>query len=153
LVVIIPAVIMTLVMYASMIAVFFASMDSKGKIDDSVVFKLYGTMMIEGVVLGLGMGCLHALIMFSYPLLVERNLSGMEAFKLSAKAVWQNLGGVVGLIIAEFLLGLIGYFACVIGIYFTFPIMFAGVFVAYRRVFPKVDSAFNMPPMPSSYNL
>jgi hypothetical protein len=154
LIVIIPAVIITLVIYASMFAILFSSMNSNGRIDDTIALKLWGTMMVEGVFLSLIMGCLHALIMFSYPLIVERNLSGMEAFKLSAKAVWQNLGGVVGLILVEFALGILGYIACIIGLYFTLPIMFAGVFVAYRKVFPKINqSNYSVPPMPNAYNL
>jgi hypothetical protein len=154
LIVIIPAIIMSVFLYVSMIAIFLSSMDSRGKIDDTIVIKLWGTMMVEGIVLSLVMGCLHALIMFSYPLIVERNLSGLDAFKLSAKAVWHNLGGVVGLILVEFALGILGYIACLIGVYFTLPIMFAGVFVAYRKVFPKISqSNFNVPPMPNAYNL
>ncbi len=154
LIIIVPMVILMIVMYASIAAVLFSSMDSKGRIDDSVIWKLYGTMFVEGVFMSLLMGCLHALIMFAFPLIVDKNMSGMDAFKLSAKAVWQNLSGVVGLILAEFVLGFLGYLACAIGVYFTMPIMFAGVLVAYRKVFPKFNSQkFNTPPMPNAYNL
>lgn len=153
LIIIIPLVILTIVMYASVFAVLFSSMDASGRIDDSVVWKLYGTLFVEGVILSLVMGCLHALIMFAFPLIVEKNLSGLEAFKLSSRAVWQNLSGVVGLILVEFVLGLIGYLICGIGLYLTLPIMFAGVLVAYRRVFPKVDQGFSVPPPPSAFNL
>ena len=153
LIIIIPAVILTIVMYASVFAVMFSSMDGRGKIDDSVIWKLYGTLFVEGVILSLVMGCLHTLIMFAFPLIVERNLSGLDAFKLSSRAVWQNLGGVVGLILVEFGLGLIGYLICGIGVYLTLPIMFAGVLVAYRRVFPKSDLGFNIPPPPNAFNI
>lgn len=153
LIIIIPAVVLGIVMYASMFAVLFSSMDSRGKIDDAVIWKLYGTVFVEGIVLSLVMGCLHALIMFAFPLIVDKNLSGMDAFKLSAKAVWQNLSGVVGLILVEFVLGLIGYLICGVGLYLTMPIMFAGVLVAYRRVFPKVNMGFNAPPPPNTYNI
>jgi uncharacterized membrane protein len=153
LIIIVPAVLMTIVMYASLFAVMFSSMDAKGRIDDSVIWKLYGTLFVEGVILSLFMGCLHALIMFAFPLIVDRNLGGLDAFKLSAKAVWQNLSGVVGIILVEFVLGFIGYLACGIGLYFVLPIMFAGVFVAYRKVFPKLNQGFSMPPPPNAYNL
>lgn len=152
LIVIIPMVIMMLIMYASMFAMLFSSMDSRGKIDDTIIWKLYGTMFIEAIPFSLLMGCLHALIMFAFPLIVDKNLSGMEAFKLSAKAVWQNLSGVVGLILVEFVLGIIGYMICGIGLYFTMPIMFAGVLVAYRKVFPNLNAQrFSNPPPPNAY--
>jgi len=154
LIIIVPSVILGIIMYASMFAVMFSSMDSRGRIDDSVIWKLYGTIITEGLVLSLVLGCLHAFIMFSFPLIVERKLSGMEAFKLSAKAVWQNLSGVAGLILVEFGLGFIGYLICGIGLYLTMPIMFAGVLVAYRKVFPKLDSnQFATPPPPNAFNL
>ncbi len=154
LIIIVPAVLMTIVMYGSLFAVMFSSMDARGRIDDSVIWKLYGTLFVEGVILSLVMGCLHALIMFAFPLIVDRNLGGLDAFKLSAKAVWQNLSGVVGIILVEFVLGFIGYLVCGIGLYFVFPIMFAGVFVAYRKVFPKLNQGgFDMPPPPNAYNL
>ncbi|MEK7723026.1 MAG: hypothetical protein AAB336_01635 [Acidobacteriota bacterium] len=152
LIIVIPAIILSLVMYGSTIAILFSSMDGSGKFDDSFIWKLYGTILVEGVVLSLVMGCLHALIMFSFPLIIDKNLSGLDAFKLSSRAVWQNLSGVVGLILVEFVLGLIGYMICGIGLYLTMPIMFAGVLVAYRRVFPKADLGFNAPP-PNAFNL
>jgi uncharacterized membrane protein len=88
--------------------------------------------------------------MFSYPLIAERNLGGVEAFKLSARAVWANLSGVIGLILVEFVMGIIGYLFFVIGVYFVVPVMFAGVAVAYRRVFPT-QYRFDQPPPPNYY--
>lgn len=153
LIIVIPAIILGIIMYASIFAVLFSSMDGKGGIDESVVWKLYGTVFTEGIILSLVMGCLHALIMFAFPLIVDKNLSGLDAFKLSSRAVWQNLSGVVGLILVEFVLGLIGYLICGIGLYLTLPIMFAGVLVAYRRIFPNAKQGFNSPPPPNAFNL
>lgn len=151
--VIIPTFILMFFMYGSIFAVLFSSTDSRGRISESALPMLFGTMMIESVVMATVIGCLHALIMFTYPLIVERNLSGAAAFKLSARAVWKNLNGVLGLILVEFLLGFLGYLICAVGVYFTLPIMFAGVFVAYRKVFP-LQTTFqidNLPPRPSTF--
>jgi hypothetical protein len=138
--IIVPTVISMIFMYGSMIAIFLSYANGRtGRIDESAFYALFGTMIIEGVLFGLLMGVLHALIMFAYPLIVEHKLNGWEAFKLSAKAVWKNLNGVIGLIALEFVLGVIGYMGLAIGIYFVLPIMFAGVAVAYRKVFPKND--------------
>jgi uncharacterized membrane protein len=62
----------------------------------------------------------------------------MDAMKLSARAVWQNLGGMVGLIGVNFILTLAGIMVC-IGTYFVIPIIIAGNVVAYRRVFPSLN--------------
>ncbi len=149
LIIVIPMVIFLIVIYGSMFAVMFSSMDKRGHIDDSAIFALYGTLIVEGIIASLFFSCMHALVMFAFPLIVERNMGGFDALKLSARAVWKNLSGVIGLILVEFALGFVGYLVCGIGLYFTLPIMFAGVLVAYRRVFPLANSnMYNSPPMP-----
>ncbi len=154
LVFIIPVIFFTVLIWISMFGIMISMTDSQGKINESAIVALYGTIFIEGIIFAVVTSCIHALIMFTYPLIIERNMSGLEALKLSIKAVWKNLGGVVGLILAEFVLGFIGYLACGIGLYFVLPIMFAGVLVAYRRVFPNQNNQnFNAPPMPNAYNL
>jgi hypothetical protein len=140
LIVVIPAVILSIFMSLSVFGVFFASMDKNGVPSDTTFFALWGAVLVESVVAAIFFSCLHALIMFSFPLIVDKNLSGWEAFKLSARAVRQNLSGVVGIILVETGLGFVSYLACGIGLYFTLPIMYAGVLVAYRRVFPKNNS-------------
>ncbi|HEX8367526.1 MAG TPA: hypothetical protein VF604_03080 [Pyrinomonadaceae bacterium] len=155
LVLIVPAVISVLFVYASMLAVFFASMDSRGRINETAIWGLMGTMFVEMIAIWLIIGSLHVFLMFSYPLIVEKNMSGWAAFKLSARAGWANLSGVVGLILIEFLLGLASYvftfFLLGFGVYLVMPLMFAGVLVAYRKVFPATESfppAENFPPPP-----
>lgn len=94
----------------------------------------------------------HTLLTFSFPLIVDRNLGAVDAMKTSARAVWQNLGGVVGLVVVNIGLLFLGYLALCIGIYFVVPIMIAGNAVAYRRVFPSLHSPTNMsPPPPDAY--
>ncbi len=96
--------------------------------------------------------CFHTLLTFSFPLIVDRNLGAIDAIKTSARAVWQNLGGVAGLVVVNFGLVFIGYLALCIGLYFVIPIMIAGNVVAYRRVFPSLETRANLsPPPPDSY--
>lgn len=139
LVVIVPAVISVFVLYGSMVAFFVAAIEPRGGINEGVLYAMFATIFVEAVVISLVTGSLHALIMFAYPLIVERNLSGSDALKLSMKAVWANLSGVVGLILLEFLMGIVGYLFFIVGVYLLLPIMFAGVLVAYRRVFPSPE--------------
>ena len=86
------------------------------------------------------MVCFHTLLMFSFPLIVDRNLSAVKAMTTSARAVLRNLGGVVGLILVNFGLVLVGELAFCVGVYFVIPILIAGNVVAYRKVFPSTAS-------------
>jgi uncharacterized membrane protein len=153
LIIIIPMFIFTIVIWGSMAGIMVGMTDRRGRINQEAIFALYGTMIVEGLIFAVVISCIHALIIFTYPLIIDRNLSGADAFKLSAKAAWANIGGVIGLILAEIAIGFIGYLICGIGLYFTFPIMFAGVAVAYRRVFPHLQQGFNQsPPPPNAYS-
>ena len=58
---------------------------------------MIGALAVDFVLL-IAVVCFHTLLMFSFPLIVDRNLSALQAMKMSAKAVWKNLGGVVGII-------------------------------------------------------
>lgn len=150
LVIIIPAVISMFFVYGSIFAMIFAATASGGEPDEALIWALFGTIMIEAIVVSLLMSCLHALVMFAYPLIIDKKLNGFDAFKLSAKAVWANLSGVVGIILVEFAMGFVGYLALGFGLYFVLPIMFAGVLVAYRKVFPDTQR-FETPPPPNSF--
>jgi uncharacterized membrane protein len=91
------------------------------------------------------------LLMFSFPLIVDRNLGALEAVKTSAKAVWGNLGGVAGLIGVAIILSLFGIITCGIGMYFIMPIMIAGYAVAYRKIFPAQANRNYNPPTSDFY--
>ncbi len=152
LVIIVPMIVFMIITYGSMFGILFSMMDQRGQIQPAAIFTLYGVLIVEGVVFGIIMSCIHAFIMFTFPLIADRNLSGLDALKLSARAGWANLSGVVGLILVQFGIGFVGYLACGVGLYFVFPVMFAGVLVAYRRVFPSLTSNdFGVPPAPNSY--
>ena len=117
---------------------------------------MVGALVVVGIIdliVLIGMVCFHTLLTFSFPLIVDRNLGAIEAMKTSARAVWANLGGVVGLVVVNMGLMILGYLALCIGLYFVIPIMFAGNAVAYRRVFPLLGAQpISSPPPPTSYN-
>ena len=102
------------------------------------------------LVLIVAMVCFHTLLMFSFPLIVDRNLGAFAAMSLSARAVWNNLGGVAGLYGVGFVLGFAGMLAFCVGIYFVIPIIIAGNVLAYRKVFPAPGST-NVPPAPNVF--
>ncbi len=151
LVLIVPAVILGVLAYIPLVMMQLSMMTSKNPNPDEM-FAYLGFFAIEMIVLCLVLVTIHAFLFFAYPLIVEYKLSGAEAFKLSAKAVWKNLGGIVGFIALEVVMVIIGYLLCVVGVYLTLPVMFAGALVAYRKVFPVPGANnFDAPPPPSAF--
>jgi hypothetical protein len=76
------------------------------------------------------------LFCFTYPLIVDRKLSGWEAVKMSFRAAFGNLGGLIGLALLNWLLTFAGLLCCYVGAIFVMPLTFAALCVAYRQVFP-----------------
>jgi uncharacterized membrane protein len=90
---------------------------------------------------------------FALPLLSEHDISPIEALKLSASAVSSNIGGIILLVILQGLIGILGFIALCVGIFFVIPVLYAASAVAYRRVFPLVEQHLNYaPPPPTEYS-
>lgn len=105
----------------------------------SILFVLY---LVISLILG-------ALTTFIYPLIGERNLSGMEAFSLSIKSGFANIGGLILMLILLGLIAVGGAFVCLIGVLFVFPVLISSVFMAFQNVFGKLDgNQFNYAPPP-----
>lgn len=83
--------------------------------------------------------------LFAYPLIVDRGLGGWEAVTTSARAVWANLGGVLGLVLLQSLLSLAGVMACYVGVFFVMPVVIGATAVAYRKIFPAPPAAESAP--------
>jgi uncharacterized membrane protein len=94
------------------------------------------------------MTCFHTLLIFSFPLMIDRDLGAWQAVVISAKAVWNNLGGIAGMMGMAIIVSIpASVLTCGLGIYFLMPVMFAGYAVAYRKVFPlSGNRIFNPPP-------
>jgi len=78
------------------------------------------------------------LMFFTYPVLVDRNVQAWPALKLSARAVLANKWGVLGLLVLNWLLSMVGMLLCYVGVFFYMPVMFGSIAVAYRRMFPEL---------------
>lgn len=113
-----------------------------------IVFLLLAIYIVFAIIIG-------ALTTFIYPLIGERNLSGMEALTLSIKSGFGNIGGII---LMMFLLGLMavgGALACGVGILFVMPIMLAAIFAAFQSVFGKMggnQTNYAPPPPPNFGN-
>ncbi len=74
---------------------------------------------------------------FTFQLIADRKLKGMDAVKLSARAAMQNLGGIIVFMIVLMIVSVLLTMMCYVpGILFL-PISFASIFVLYRDVFPR----------------
>ena len=118
--------------------------------EDSQAFVLsfFGVEMVFFVVIMVVSMLIEIFFMFTFPLIADRKLSGLDAVKLSFRAGKANLGGIIGLILLNGLLGFVGVLCCIIGVYFYLPIAFASQVVAYRRVFPDLGQKLPSPPPP-----
>lgn len=116
------------------------------------VLATMGGVILVDVIVAIVMICFHTLLMFAFPLVVDRGLTGFSPVQISARAVLKNLGGVCGLIGVNFLLTLAGELACGVGLYLVIPLMMATNLVAYRKVFPAMHSPNLNPPPPNAYS-
>lgn len=146
----VPAIILGIAAYIPLIMMQLSMMRQRNP-NPELIFTYFGISMGAILLLGLVIGTIHALLMFAYPLIVEHKLSGLEAAKLSARAVLKNLGGVGGLIAIHIGMVFVGYLMCIVGVYLMMPIMLASVAVAYRQVFPKPSNTNFNPPPPDAY--
>jgi hypothetical protein len=120
-------------------------------------FAIASGVMIMAVIVGLIFVLIAAvwriLLMFAVPLVMDFDLSPIDAMKLSARAAMSNIGGLILLLILEFLIALLGFLAICFGFFFVLPIIYAANAFAYRQVFPWIESNFqNAPPPPASYD-
>jgi len=138
--ILIPAV--TILLLAGMAAASAGEASSAGAI--LVVFVAVIVLLVIAVVV-----VVSILFTFTYPLIVDRRLSGIEAVRLSMKAGFGNFSGLFSLILLNVLMGIGGLLCCYVGIFFVMPIGFAATAIAYRQVFGlATPETFNQGPPP-----
>lgn len=146
----IPAVIIIIPVYLIMVFGMLASVStaaSRGG-EGAAMAGFFVTMIVVFVVIMLLSVALGVFFMFTFPLIVDRKLSGVDAIKTSVKAAMANFGGVLGLLLLNALLSTCGVLACYVGAFFIMPITLAAHAIAYRRVFPALPQNFPSPPPP-----
>jgi hypothetical protein len=80
---------------------------------------------------------IQAFFIFMFPLIVDKKLSGMDAFKTGLNAAKANFGGVIGLTLLNYVLTFVGVLCCYVGALAVIPVTMASYAVAYRKVFPE----------------
>jgi hypothetical protein len=120
---------------------------------DAVFAGLSMGILIVVVVLSLLGAVWSVILTFAIPLVMEHDLSVMDALLTSVKASFSNPGGLIVLIILEALVGLLGFIALCVGIFVAIPVVYAANVFAYRMVFPYSDgpNINTAPPPPTEY--
>jgi hypothetical protein len=133
----------------------FSPTDELGQIFAGLVGLVLVIVVVAVVVSVLITFIWRITFMFALPLMADHpELTPVQAISLSAKAGWSNPGGIVLLIILQWLVSLAGVLALCIGIFFVIPIIVASDIAAYRMVFPEaapIPSIYNEPPEPQYY--
>jgi hypothetical protein len=145
--VIVPAIIAVLIIALVYIIAMFGFVvpqaNQGGPPDAAFLGSFFGVMGLYMIALTAVGTLMMAPCIFMYGLIVERQMSGPEAFWTSIKAVFANFWGVLGLLILYTLLQFAGALLCFVGAYLIMPITFAAFAVAYRQVFPLRQLAYD----------
>jgi uncharacterized membrane protein len=148
----IPMVIVMVPMYIIMFALMMSTMPRGGRMDpddaSTFMFTFLGFELVFVVVIMAVAIVITIFFMFAFPLIADRNLSGVDAVKLSFKAAKANFSGVLGLILINVGLGILGVLCCYVGAFLVAPVTLGSYAVAYRRVFPEGTQIFASPPPP-----
>ena len=119
------------------VPIVMAAIAGKNMSESELITMLAGALAVD-LIFVIVMVCFHTLILFAFPLIVDRGVGPVRAMIISSKAVWKNLGGIAGLYGVNLALSLAGAALCGVGAYLVIPIIFASNVVAYRKIFPSV---------------
>ncbi len=141
-IIMLPFILLLIIFYIPIIAMTFLG----GRMSESEFIAFIVALVVVELIVGLIMVCMHSLLLFAYPLMADKKLPATECIKLSVRACWSNIGGVVGMMGVGFLVCIIGYLMLCIGIYLVMPLIMMATAVAYRKVFPANGSDGNFVP-------
>ena len=151
----VPAMIIIIPAYAIFFASMFAVMPQPGagpaaKPNPNAIWAMFGTMALVGLfVFAVGIA-IQVFFYFTYLLIVDRKLTGVQAITTSFRAACANFVGILLLILLTALLTMVGLLACYVGMFFVLPVNFAAVAVAYRKVFPDLTESEQLPDEPEA---
>jgi hypothetical protein len=132
-----------LVLIVPVYLVFFVSLfrmmpvqPQAGPPDPGAIWGFLGTMGLLYLAIFIIAVVVSIFFTFSYPLIVDYGLGGVDAVRASVRAALGNFGGLAGLILLNALLGLAGVLCCYVGALLVMPVTFGAIASAYQRVFP-----------------
>jgi len=149
----VPMVMIILPFYVVLYAGLFLILPGQSREPDSgSLFAFLAIMIVMTLVMMVLIMLLSIIFTFSYPLIVDRKLSGIDAVKLSARAALANFWPLLGLLLLNGLIGFAGLLLCYVGMFLALPVTFAAIEAAYEQVFGLGEvPAPNLPPPPPSF--
>lgn len=148
----VPIVIIIIPFYIVLYGGLFLIMPRQGgEPDPSTLFGFFAVLIVFGLIMMVLIVLLSVVFTFSYPLIIDRKMSGLDAVKLSAKAALANFWPLLGLLLLNGLIGFAGVLLCYVGIFLVLPVTFAAIAAAYEQVFGlgEVQGPILPPPPPS----
>ena len=97
---------------------------------------IFGIVAFYVVIIGVSI-VVGVLFIFTWPLIADHHLSGLEAVKLSARAAWANLGNVLRLMILNMMVTIPAVLLCYLPVLLVLPVVMGSQAMLYRRVFPE----------------
>lgn len=121
---------------------------SGGDPDPGALLGFFGVFFVLLIIVMVLIILVSVLFTFTYPLIVDRRLSGVDAVRTSARAALANFLPLLGLLLLTGLLGVLGLLLCYVGMFLVFPVTFAATSMAYEQVFGIKDAGPIVPGPP-----
>lgn len=149
---VIPVFVIIVPFYIAFYVGLFLLMPRGSEPDSGSLLAFFGLFFVFLIVVLVLVIVVSVLFTFTYPLIVDRRLSGVNAVKLSIRAARANFWQLLGLLLMTSALGIAGVFLCYVGVFLVFPVTFSAMAMAYEQVFGigHVQSA-PMPPPPPTF--
>ena len=149
LVILIPAYIIFVIFYVGILVTM--SQGGGGEPNPAAMIGFMAMFFVFWLIVMVLMVVLSVLFTFTYPLIVDRKLSGLNAVKLSMRAAMANFWRLLGMMLLTSLLSFVGLMFCYVGAIFVMPIGFAAIAAAYEQVFGLGEVQPNLPPPPPRF--
>jgi hypothetical protein len=133
------------------------SIASQGNSDEpnpAAFFGVFGFFIFVWIAIILLIIVISIGFSFTYPLIVDRKLSGFDAVKWSFKAAMSNFWRLLGMTFLTGLLAMCGMLLCYVGMFLVIPISYGALAIAYEQVFGlsrPSEVVSNLPPPPPSF--
>lgn len=145
---VIPIVIVIVPFYIVFYGFLLFVVPRSGEPDPTALLGFFGVFFVLFIVVMLLILLVSVLFTFTYPLIVDRRLGGVDAVRTSARAALANFWPLLGLLLLTGLMGFLGVLLCYVGMFLVFPVTFAATSMAYGQVFGLKDEGPIVPGPP-----
>ena len=132
---VIPIVVVIVPFYLIFYGVMLFVLPRSNEPDPAALLGFFAVFFVFMIVVMILMILISVLFTFTYPLIVDRRLGGLDAVRASAKGALANFWPLLGLLLLTGLLGFCGLLLCYVGIFLVFPVIYAATSMAYEQVF------------------